>query len=89
VALLNPPFADLFHTLPEYLPAETFFVGQRVAAPLGNPLDFLPASICKKTALQCKAAQAKQVKADRRRAQSENCCRVAFELMRCFRIYVF
>lgn len=38
VALLTPPFATLSYALPEYLPAEAFFVGQRVAAPLGKGL---------------------------------------------------
>ncbi|MCL1940243.1 MAG: primosomal protein N' [Desulfovibrionaceae bacterium] len=38
VALLSPPFADLSYALPEYLPAEAFFVGQRVAVPLGKGL---------------------------------------------------
>ena len=38
VALLSPPFADLSYALSEYLPAEAFFVGQRVAVPLGKGL---------------------------------------------------
>lgn len=36
VALLSPPFAELSYALPEYLPAEAFFIGQRVAVPLGR-----------------------------------------------------
>jgi primosomal protein N' (replication factor Y) len=36
IALLSPPFAELSYSLPEYLPLEAFFVGQRVVVPLGN-----------------------------------------------------
>ncbi|MDR1946141.1 MAG: primosomal protein N' [Desulfovibrio sp.] len=35
-ALLSPPFTELSYGLPEYLPPEAFFVGQRVVVPLGR-----------------------------------------------------
>lgn len=38
VAVLSPPYAELSYVLPEYLPADSFAVGQRVAAPLGKGL---------------------------------------------------
>ena len=38
VALLSPHFATLSYALPDYLPADAFFVGQRVAVPLGKGL---------------------------------------------------
>ncbi|MDR0827937.1 MAG: primosomal protein N' [Desulfovibrio sp.] len=38
VALLSPPFTELSYLLPEYLPPEAFFVGQRLVVPLGKHL---------------------------------------------------
>ena len=38
VALFSPPYSMLTYTLPAYLPLECWYVGQRVAAPLGNGL---------------------------------------------------
>ncbi|MDR2604018.1 MAG: primosomal protein N' [Desulfovibrio sp.] len=35
-ALLSPPFTELSYSLPDYLPPEAFFVGQRVVVPLGK-----------------------------------------------------
>ncbi|MDR1686904.1 MAG: primosomal protein N' [Desulfovibrio sp.] len=36
IALLSPPFSELSYSLPDYLPPEAFFVGQRVVVPLGK-----------------------------------------------------
>ena len=38
VAVMSPPFAALSYSLPEWLPASAFQVGQRVAVPLGKGL---------------------------------------------------
>ncbi len=38
VAVMSPPFAALSYSLPDWLPAEAFAVGQRVAVPLGKGL---------------------------------------------------
>ena len=38
VAVMSPPFAVLSYSLPEWLPASAFQVGQRVAVPLGKGL---------------------------------------------------
>lgn len=38
VAILSPPYSTLSYSLPDYLPAEAFHKGQRVAAPLGKGL---------------------------------------------------
>lgn len=38
VALLSPPYSTLSYSLPDYLPAEAFHRGQRVAVPLGKGL---------------------------------------------------
>jgi primosomal protein N' (replication factor Y) len=36
IALLSPPFTELSYSLPDYLPSEAFFIGQRVVVPLGK-----------------------------------------------------
>ena len=38
VAVMSPPFASLSYSLPDWLPAGSFAVGQRVAVPLGKGL---------------------------------------------------
>ncbi|MDR2801538.1 MAG: primosomal protein N' [Desulfovibrio sp.] len=38
VVLLTPPFSELTYTLPEDLPRQSFFVGQRLIVPLGRHL---------------------------------------------------
>ena len=38
VAVMSPPFASLSYSLPDWLPAEAFALGQRVAVPLGKGL---------------------------------------------------